>query len=700
LLEEDMKTNAKAEIATITILAALTMLVRLAAQEQQNESATTVTVNPVPLINQPLWPDAIRLGSAGLTLTVSGTGFVPGSVVMWNGSARATTFVSRSQLKAAIPSTDIAKTGTARVTVVNPNPVSASNVAFLEVTRPTSWVALGTSYVRAASNPVAVVAGDFNKDGKLDLAVANGGSNNVSVLLGNGDGTFKAELNSSVLGPGSLAVGDFNGDGKLDLAVTNTGVSILLGNGDGTFRSPVNYATGDSPSSVATGDFNGDGKLDLAVANSGADNGVGSVSVLLGRGDGTFDSAVNYSGGFGSLSLAVGDFNRDGKLDLVEANFGTSNVTILLGNGDGTFQAPRSYGTNGAPTSVAVGDFNGDGKLDLVVANLVNDSGGAGSMGVLLGNGDGTFQPVVNYSLGSNPDSVAVGDFNGDAKLDLAVANSGGYGNQASMKLLLGNGNGTFQPALEYVGAGSPNPSSLALGDFNGHGRLDLAVADGSTVATLLQPSLVSGVNAFVPASLEFNAIQLIGTTSPVQPVLLVNYGTLALSITSINVSGDFIQSHTCGSSLAAGAGCTIYVAFRPSQGGTRSGTLSVTDDELGSPQTVSLTGTGTMVELSPTHLSFACFIMPFPQPHCVCSPPETTTLTNVGRTGLDITQVTISGPFSLRDSCPANVGPGQSCALTVDWLRATGGGEISISDNGGGTPQTVSLSGVGRCSP
>ena len=650
-----MKRKLMVAISDVTLIFALALPSHLAAQEQEGEMAITSTENPVPLINQPLVPDATRPGGAGFSLTVNGTGFVSGSVVKWNGSTRATTVVGRSQLKATIFSTDIAKAGTAWVKVANPSPGGGtSNLVFFEITRPTSSVALSASSVHAGSNPT------------------------------------------------SAAVGDFNGDGKLDLAVTNAGVSILLGNGDGAFRAPVTYATGNSPSSVAVGDFNRDGKVDLAVANSGASNGVASVSVLLGRGDGTFNPAVNYSGGFGSLSLAVGDFNRDGKLDLVEANFSTGNVTILLGNGNGTFQAPRSYGTNGAPTSVAVGDFNRDGKLDLVVANLVNNSGGAGSMGVLLGNGDGTFQPVVNYGLGSNPDSVAIGDFNGDGKLDLAVANSGGYGNPASMKLLLGNGNGTFQPALEFVGAGSPNPSSLAVGDFIGHGRLDVAVADGSTVATLLQPPLVSGVNAFLPASLMFGTTQLVGTISPVQPVLLVNYGTLTLSITSISTNGDFIQSHTCGSSLGAGSSCTIYVAFKPSQGGARTGILSVTDDAPGSPQTVSLTGMGTVVELAPTSLSFGCYFAChlILGCHCYCSGSKTTTLTNVGRAALNITDVMISGPFSLGNACPANLGAGQSCGLTVGWQRVSGNGEISISDNGGASPQTVFLSGTKQCSP
>ena len=650
-----MKRKLMVAISDVTLIFALALPSHLAAQEQEGEMAITSTENPVPLINQPLVPDATRPGGAGFSLTVNGTGFVSGSVVKWNGSTRATTVVGRSQLKATIFSTDIAKAGTAWVKVANPSPGGGtSNLVFFEITRPTSSVALSASSVHAGSNPT------------------------------------------------SAAVGDFNGDGKLDLAVTNAGVSILLGNGDGAFRAPVTYATGNSPSSVAVGDFNRDGKVDLAVANSGASNGVASVSVLLGRGDGTFNPAVNYSGGFGSLSLAVGDFNRDGKLDLVEANFSTGNVTILLGNGNGTFQAPRSYGTNGAPTSVAVGDFNRDGKLDLVVANLVNNSGGTGSMGVLLGNGDGTFQPVVNYGLGSNPDSVAIGDFNGDGKLDLAVANSGGYGNPASMKLLLGNGNGSFQPALEFVGAGSPNPSSLAVGDFIGHGRLDVAVADGSTVTTLLQPPLVSGVNAFLPASLMFGTTQLVGTISPVQPVLLVNYGTLTLSITSISTNGDFIQSHTCGSSLGAGSSCTIYVAFKPSQGGARTGILSVTDDAPGSPQTVSVTGMGTVVELAPTSLSFGCYFAChlILGCHCYCSGSKTTTLTNVGRTALNITDVMISGPFSLGNACPANLGAGQSCGLTVGWQRVSGNGEISISDNGGASPQTVFLSGTKQCSP
>ena len=308
----------------------------------------------------------------------------------------------------------------------------------------------------------------------------------------------------------------------------------------------------------------------------------------------------------------------------------------------------------------------------------------------------------MNYGAGSNPSAVAVGDFNGDGKLDLAGSNLGGYGNVASVSVLLGNGNGSFQPAVEYIGVGS-NPSSLAVGDFNSDGRLDMVVADptGSTVAVLLQPRLVSGLNAILePSRLAFATTQLVGTASSGLPVQLSNYGTMTLTIFGISTSGDFNQTHTCGSSLAAGASCTIYVAFKPTQGGTRVGQLSVTDDAAGSPQTISLSGTGTAVELSPTSLRFACFIHQFPAPHCVCSLPETTTLTNVGRTALDITGITISGPFSQTNTCNASMPAGSSCNINVTWSRSTGGGAVSVSDNGGASPQTVSLFGNKLCSP
>ena len=284
------------------------------------------------------------------------------------------------------------------------------------------------SPVAAGTNPLSVAVGDFNLDGKPDLAVANVDSNNVTILLGNGIGGFTQPAGSPVgagTGPLSVAVGDFNLDGKPDLAVANAGggVTILLGNGTGGFTQPAGspVGAGITPISVAVGDFNLDGKPDLAVANQGSNN----VTILLGNGMGGFTQPAGSPVGAGTTprSVAVGDFNLDGKPDLAVANNSSNNVTILLGNGSGGFTqpvgSPVAAGTT--PVSVAVGDFNLDGKPDLAVANHVARD----NVTILLGNGMGGFtQPAGSpVGAGTTPRSVAVGDFNLDGKPDLAVAN-------------------------------------------------------------------------------------------------------------------------------------------------------------------------------------------------------------------------------------------------------------------------------------
>ncbi len=346
----------------------------------------------------------------------------------------------------------------------------------------------------AGFGPRSVAVGDFNGDGKPDLVVANYGDGNVSVLLGNGDGTFQAAVNYAVgPGPSSVAVGDFNGDGKPDLVVANNKsesagtVSVLLGNGDGTFQWAVNYAVGDSPSSVVVGDFNGDGNADFVVVGGGSTDGY--MRVLLGKGDGTFKAAVNYAAGESPSSVAVGDFNGDGKPDLVVVGGGTYPMGVFLNNGDGTFeQVWAYYSAAETATSVAVGDFNGDGKADLATVTINNNSG-VGTVSILLGEGNGTFQAAGNYAAVGSAISVAVGDFNGDGKPDLAMAAGLDMGGGVSVLLNNGDGTGTFKAAVNYV-AGSA-PYSVAVGDFNGDGKADLAVANSNngsagTVSTLL----------------------------------------------------------------------------------------------------------------------------------------------------------------------------------------------------------------------
>src|SRR5215469_2913619 len=274
-------------------------------------------------------------------------------------------------------------------------------------------------------NPQSVALGDFNGDHKLDLVVGNAGSNTVSILLGNGDGTFRSAADYAVgTSPSSVVVGHFNSDSPLDLAVANHGnasiceegsLSILLGNGDGTFRHHGQYDAGQCPGSLVAADFNSDGRLDLAT----------QTSILLGNGDGTFQQTLNYHPGLVPGWIAVGDFNRDGRLDIAGnvrpnpfAPF-TRVVAIYIGNGDGTFQTPKEQAAGRDwPVSVAVGDFDRDGKLDLATTG-VNVS----KVSVLIGNGDGSFQPPVSFPVGSKPVCVAIGDFNGDGRPDLVVTN-------------------------------------------------------------------------------------------------------------------------------------------------------------------------------------------------------------------------------------------------------------------------------------
>jgi hypothetical protein len=347
-----------------------------------------------------------------------------------------------------------------------------------------------TLYSTAGQAAQSLALADLNGDGKPDLVVANECTDNgcengiVSVLLGNGDGTFKTAVpyNSGGLGADGVAVADVNGDGKPDILVTTgstTSFSILLGNGDGTFQPALLYGYDPSGDAIAVADFNGDGKPDVVITNVFVwECDGGGITVFLNNGKGEFEQATTYCsvGGYAN-SLAVADVNDDGLADILVVENGT--VDVLLGNGDGTFQPAVPYGSGGYfASSVAVEDVNGDGKPDLLVVNdcITNGNCGSGTVGVLLGNGDGTFETAVSYPV-SNPysTSIVAGDVNGDGKPDLVIASGGGWG----ISVLLGNGDGTFQDAALYLSAGQTE--FVTLKDVNGDGRPDLLFANTCT---------------------------------------------------------------------------------------------------------------------------------------------------------------------------------------------------------------------------
>ncbi|MFZ0785365.1 MAG: FG-GAP-like repeat-containing protein, partial [Candidatus Acidiferrales bacterium] len=322
---------------------------------------------PVPFIDA-ISPVSVAPGGADLTLTVNGVNFANASVVYWGTTALTTTYVSGTQLTAVVPAALTATGGTGWITVSTPGS-PASNTIFLPVGSTTSSLNFTNTQLTAGSVPYLMTQGDFNGDGKMDLAVANWGGSNVSVFLSNGDGTFQPAQTIALPAEAfSITAADFNNDGKLDLAVgyeSGIGVSILLGNGDGTFQAPISTAAGGSNYALVAGDFNKDGKLDLAVAGYFEN----TVYVLIGNGDGTFQAAVPYPISGDPLHIYEADLNGDGNLDLVAGAYYGSNVSVLIGVGDGTFQSAQEYaaGTNAA--DVAIGDFNGDGKLDLVASS-------------------------------------------------------------------------------------------------------------------------------------------------------------------------------------------------------------------------------------------------------------------------------------------------------------------------------------------
>jgi len=465
--------------------------------------ASAFAANPVPQVVGPPVPQAVVPGSGAFTLKVYGANFVSGAVVNWNRSPRSTTFISARELNAQILASDVEKPTAGYITVSNPPPGggrSSSSYSLVEVHKPTSTIAVKSRSL-LPSDSFYTIAADVTGYGKLDL-LSGEGSGPVTVNRSNGDGTFQtaATIGYGYFAVAGIAYGDFNGDGKPDVVFGSglvggdppTHLKVLIGEGDDKFRGLPRFGLfADSyPRGMVVGDFNHDGLLDLFAAHEGGNFGGG---VFLGKGDGTFKHVQNIS----QYGDAVGaDFDGDGILDLI-LEYG-KGLYLRLGNGDGTFQKARRIATDapfpgcGFGPTLVVNDFNGDGKADLA---FCDDH--AGRIGIVLGNGDGTFQNPVYYTTGfgtGNEFSFAVGDFNSDGKTDLIASTPAGTTDISSANfedefvVLWGKGDGTFQKAKKIsLPQNSGGEMGIVSGDFNSDGLLDFVLIGNGGLSVYIQ---------------------------------------------------------------------------------------------------------------------------------------------------------------------------------------------------------------------
>jgi len=573
-----------------------------------------------------------------------------------------------------------------------------------------------------------MIPGDFNGDGNLDLAVYNG-RGSIDILLGDGHGnlTFKSEVQTAGV-TNVFAVADFNEDGILDLYSTGwmtdqRWFQINEGKGDGTFDAGEQYPINYIAATTAVGDFNADGWLDLAIGEFS----MGSMDVFLG------------SSGFGFKELGTSpyepstiaaDMNQDGKLDLLDAS-----GCILLGNGDGTFTAGGCPEYGG--TAIGVADFNGDGYLD---AAMAGSEGSSPTLVVALGAGNGTYKNSFEFPAGITTGPSAIGDFNNDGWMD-AITGDGCLLLQTTVglspaSLAFGNQNvGTTSPpqpaTLTNVGSSALPIKRIGI---NGANRRDFAQTNncgsslpagsscqiqvtftprqqGQRSASLFvsyhgkaSPQTVSltgtGVGqptvSLTPIKLIFST-QRIHTVSPAQVATLTNTGSQSVTISNVGTTGPFPESNGCPATLTVGNNCQISVQFKPVARGPAHGTLSVTDDAKGSPQKVALSGEGTVVRLSPLGINFG------DQKVGTRSSPAPVEVFNEDKNPVSISSIAFggadAGDFAETNNCGSSLPPRSHCTIKVTFKPTKQGqrsATLEVYDDGGGSPQTVPLSGTG----
>ena len=446
----------------------------------------TATVNSDPTNQGVTW--TVSCGIAGGCGSLSAMSSLSGAPVIYTAFSNTALNNSATVTVTATSVADSTKSAAAAVSIPIPPGVGVLPV-------------MGLTHVNA---DMSIVAEKGSTDGLTwSLAGCTGGASACGSLS-----LTSTQGNCGYCGNGYTAPAAVPPGGQVSVVATSTTDPTISATATVVVSpinfAPTNYLAGNAPEDVAVADFNGDGKLDLAVADNGnySAGDSGGVRILLGNGDGTFRPAQLVNAGNDPTFLAAGDFNGDGRTDIVVSDLGAlpsggnGNLAVLLGNGDGTFQSPITLSAGLNPSAMALGDFNGDGKLDIGVLDFGNFSGNNGAMYILLGNGDGTFQPPVLLNAGSGPAAIPVdivaGDFNADGKLDLAVVSSDFnlFSLNSNVSVFVGNGDGTFQSPVFY--GLFEIPTSLAAGDLKGNGRIDLAVS--AFVVNPFEPQAASSI--------------------------------------------------------------------------------------------------------------------------------------------------------------------------------------------------------------
>lgn len=496
---------------------------------------------------------------------------------------------------------------------------SRLNVESLEVRDVPAFLLPST--VSAGANPAGIAVGDFNGDGRDDMAVVSQSvAGSIGILISNGDGTFQPRVDlPTSSNPIDATAGDLNGDGKLDLVVVGSAADVLLGNGDGTFGPATAYPAA-GPHSVKVGDFNNDGKLDVGAVN------YNSASVWIGNGDGTLQPRMDASMIGNNINLVVGDFNHDGNLDMASSNTASvGTVNINRGRGDGSFDATTSYYAFTAPVYLATGDFNHDGWLDFACPN----SYAATSMSVLLNNGDGTYSAPHTYGIAQTGYEIEVADFNNDGNDDFAVRGGSMY------MVSLGKGDGTFFPSVTYSTPAGRFEAGTH-GDFNGDGAVDLAYPGGGGV------TIVTNDHA------DYQNLAGAVTFRVTAPATTTSGSVLPMTISAVDADGN----------VATGFRGVAYISSSDPAASTASG-YAFNPADAGIPYVFTAADAG-------TH-SFTGAI------RLVTGGPQTVTVSAPNMTAGSASVLVTGQVAKLNVDAQANVNAGESFTITVSAIDAAG---------------------------